>query len=295
MRIHRLTWLILAIAAIALLSTAGQILGFYTDWLWFREVQFTSVFVTVLQAQVLVGLAHGRRVLRHPVRQRGPGLAARPARCPHGGGRRRARAAPSRDPATVPPASGLAGERDPGPPRQLAGDGPMGAGPEGPASDAVRYPGPALRPGRRLLRVPAPALELPLRLADDGPDSLGSRRHRRVLLRQGDSDLPGRRRDLPTGPRSPLDPGRSGAAPEGGGVPTGHVRPPLLPAGGGLRRRVRRRPRPAAGPQGPGGPGGPRRPPVPGDDSSPELAPSPVERRRAGRRSRSSGAWSTPG
>jgi len=27
--------------------TAGQIVGVYTDWLWFREVQFTSVFVTV--------------------------------------------------------------------------------------------------------------------------------------------------------------------------------------------------------------------------------------------------------
>jgi len=33
--------------------------GFYTDWLWFREVQFTSVFVTVLQAQVLVGVVTG--------------------------------------------------------------------------------------------------------------------------------------------------------------------------------------------------------------------------------------------
>ena len=59
MRIHGPTWLILAIVAIALLSTAGQILGFYTDWLWFREVQFTSVFVTVLQAEILVGLLTG--------------------------------------------------------------------------------------------------------------------------------------------------------------------------------------------------------------------------------------------
>jgi uncharacterized membrane protein (UPF0182 family) len=59
MRIHGRTWLILAIAAIALLSTAGQILGFYTDWLWFAEVQFTSVFVTVLQTKVLLGLLTG--------------------------------------------------------------------------------------------------------------------------------------------------------------------------------------------------------------------------------------------
>jgi len=49
-----LAWLILALASLALLSTAGQIVGFYTDWLWFREVQFTSVFVTVLQTQVLL-------------------------------------------------------------------------------------------------------------------------------------------------------------------------------------------------------------------------------------------------
>jgi uncharacterized protein len=55
----RLTWLILAIATMALLSTAGKILGFYADWLWFREVQFTSVFVTVLQTQVLLGVVTG--------------------------------------------------------------------------------------------------------------------------------------------------------------------------------------------------------------------------------------------
>jgi uncharacterized protein len=55
----RLTWLILAIATMALLSTAGQILGFYADWFWFREVQFTSVFVTVLQTQVLLGVVTG--------------------------------------------------------------------------------------------------------------------------------------------------------------------------------------------------------------------------------------------
>jgi uncharacterized protein len=53
-RVSGLTWLIVALASLALLSTAGQIVGFYTDWLWFGEVQFTSVFVTVLQTQVLL-------------------------------------------------------------------------------------------------------------------------------------------------------------------------------------------------------------------------------------------------
>src|SRR5438552_18605839 len=56
MRLRGPLLLLLVIAAIALLSTAGQILGFYTDWLWFREVQFTSVFVTVLRTQVLLGM-----------------------------------------------------------------------------------------------------------------------------------------------------------------------------------------------------------------------------------------------
>jgi uncharacterized membrane protein (UPF0182 family) len=59
MRVSGFTWLILALATIALLSTAGQTLGFYTDWLWFREVQFTSVFVTVLRTQVLLGMVTG--------------------------------------------------------------------------------------------------------------------------------------------------------------------------------------------------------------------------------------------
>ena len=48
--------MLLVIAAIALLSTAGRILSLYTDWLWFREVQFTSVFVTVLRTQILLGV-----------------------------------------------------------------------------------------------------------------------------------------------------------------------------------------------------------------------------------------------
>ena len=34
-------------------------MGFYTDWLWFHEVQFTSVFVTVLQTQILLGMVTG--------------------------------------------------------------------------------------------------------------------------------------------------------------------------------------------------------------------------------------------
>jgi uncharacterized protein len=54
-----LTWLFLALATLALLSTVGQIVGFYTDWLWFHEVQFTSVFLTVLQTQIFLGVVTG--------------------------------------------------------------------------------------------------------------------------------------------------------------------------------------------------------------------------------------------
>jgi uncharacterized membrane protein (UPF0182 family) len=59
MRLRGFLLLILVIGAIALLSTAGQILGLYIDWLWFREVQFTSVFVTVLRTEVLLGAVTG--------------------------------------------------------------------------------------------------------------------------------------------------------------------------------------------------------------------------------------------
>ena len=52
-------WLFLGFASLALLSTGGQIVGFYADWLWFDEVQFTSVFITVLQTQVLLGVVTG--------------------------------------------------------------------------------------------------------------------------------------------------------------------------------------------------------------------------------------------
>jgi hypothetical protein len=59
MRVSRITWLILAVVTFALLSTVGQIVGFYTDWLWFGEVQFTSVFLTILRTQILLGLVTG--------------------------------------------------------------------------------------------------------------------------------------------------------------------------------------------------------------------------------------------
>ncbi len=55
MRFRGLLSLTLVIGTIALLSTAGRILGLYIDWLWFREVQFTSVFLTVLRMQVVLG------------------------------------------------------------------------------------------------------------------------------------------------------------------------------------------------------------------------------------------------
>jgi len=55
----RVTWVILALAAAVLLSTAGQLVGFYTDWLWFGEVQFTSVFLTILRTQILLALVTG--------------------------------------------------------------------------------------------------------------------------------------------------------------------------------------------------------------------------------------------
>ena len=54
MRFRGFFWIII-IAAFGLLSIGGQILGFYIDWLWFREVQFTSVFLTILRTQALLG------------------------------------------------------------------------------------------------------------------------------------------------------------------------------------------------------------------------------------------------
>ena len=48
--------LLIVIVAFGLLPMVGQILGLYTDWLWFREVQFTSVFLTVLRTQAILGV-----------------------------------------------------------------------------------------------------------------------------------------------------------------------------------------------------------------------------------------------
>jgi uncharacterized membrane protein (UPF0182 family) len=59
MRFRGLISLILVIAALVLLNMTGQILGLYVDWLWFREVQFTSVFLTVLHTELLLGVVTG--------------------------------------------------------------------------------------------------------------------------------------------------------------------------------------------------------------------------------------------
>jgi uncharacterized membrane protein (UPF0182 family) len=48
--------LLVIVVGFGLLSMIGQILGLYTDWLWFHEVQFTSVFLTVLRTQAIVGV-----------------------------------------------------------------------------------------------------------------------------------------------------------------------------------------------------------------------------------------------
>ena len=42
-----------------LVTVVPTLVGLFTDWLWFREVQFTSVFVTVLRTQILLGLVTG--------------------------------------------------------------------------------------------------------------------------------------------------------------------------------------------------------------------------------------------
>ncbi|HYL82403.1 MAG TPA: UPF0182 family protein, partial [Candidatus Acidoferrum sp.] len=54
MRLRGFLFLIV-ILAFGLWSMFGQILGLYIDWLWFREVQFTSVFLTVLRTQFILG------------------------------------------------------------------------------------------------------------------------------------------------------------------------------------------------------------------------------------------------
>ena len=84
MRLRGFLWIII-IAAFGLLSIGGRILGLYIDWLWFREVQFTSVFVTVLRTQVLLGAVTAVAFFLILYAQRAPGLAARPARRRRGG------------------------------------------------------------------------------------------------------------------------------------------------------------------------------------------------------------------
>src|SRR5258706_129623 len=128
MRVSGLTWLILVSAVLVLLSTAGQIVGFYTDWLWFGEVQFTSVFVTILRTEILVGLVTG--VAFFVILYGNVALAWRLA--PRGTlvlAGRRPRAAKSRNPEAVPPPADVTSEHDAGSPGRLAWNGPKKATP----------------------------------------------------------------------------------------------------------------------------------------------------------------------
>jgi uncharacterized membrane protein (UPF0182 family) len=49
----------LLLAAVLILASAGGLVRLYTDWLWFQEVGFAAVFVTVLKTQVGLGLIFG--------------------------------------------------------------------------------------------------------------------------------------------------------------------------------------------------------------------------------------------
>ena len=201
-RVRGLTWLFLALAGLALLSTGNQIVGFYTDWLWFHEVQFTSVFVTVLQTQVLLGVVTGAAFFL--ILYGNVILARRLA---------------SREVL-------LAVDDTPGLPSPEVLDlylrrlifplsvmialfvGWLGTDrwelvlkALHPTPFGVRDP--LFRPGRGVLCVPAPALEFSLSLADGELDRLGSGRLRRVFLYPRHSDLADPCLDLPTGPGTP--------------------------------------------------------------------------------------------
>ena len=52
-----LLWLVIGVAAVAILFTA--LAGFYIDILWFREVQLSSVFWTVFRTRVNLALIFG--------------------------------------------------------------------------------------------------------------------------------------------------------------------------------------------------------------------------------------------
>jgi uncharacterized protein len=57
MKLPRMFLPLVAIVGFGLVTMAGQTLGLYIDWLWFQEVQFTAVFLTILKTEVLVGAA----------------------------------------------------------------------------------------------------------------------------------------------------------------------------------------------------------------------------------------------
>src|ERR1700730_12538458 len=52
----RISILVAAVALFILLTSLRSIAGFYTDYLWFKELHFTSVFRGVLVVQVLLAV-----------------------------------------------------------------------------------------------------------------------------------------------------------------------------------------------------------------------------------------------
>lgn len=52
-------WVIVIVAAWVALAVAPRLLGLYTDWLWFQEVGYWSVFWTVLKTKVGLGALLG--------------------------------------------------------------------------------------------------------------------------------------------------------------------------------------------------------------------------------------------
>lgn len=53
-KMNRLTWVILALAVVVLLFVS--LIGFITDFLWFKELSYVGVFLTQLKAQLTMGI-----------------------------------------------------------------------------------------------------------------------------------------------------------------------------------------------------------------------------------------------
>ena len=190
---RRVRTLLMTLGVLAVLGMAFiMFAGFWTDWLWYRSVNYSSVFTTTLWTKIGLFFVFGLLMAARGRLQHLAGPPAAPAAERHVDGAAEPRPLPDGHRAVQEVAA--ARDHRPGrPDRRRLGVRPVADLADVGQRRALRPEGPAVPPGRLLLRLRPALVPLPARLRLRRRDPLRDRRRAHALpVRRAAGHQPGR-------------------------------------------------------------------------------------------------------